>query len=258
MPGAWDSRKYVSYVLSAVVLVAAIITWQVAVDALHVPIYLLPGPSQIFNTMIRASIRWPSAIVVTLYETLAGFFLSVVIGLALAIVIAEFKTLRNVIYPYILVAQIIPKVAIAPILVIWLGFGLGSKVILAFLVSFFPIVIDASSGLLLVDDDLRLLFKALRASKMKYFLKLQLPNSVPFLFNGMKVAISLALIGAVVGEFISSKNGLGFLILEAQMVTDTTLAFASIVYLSVLGIFLFLAVVASESMIRRWKPGLKG
>lgn len=253
-----DGRKYVSYALSAVVFVFAIIAWQVVVDAFHIPVYLLPGPFRIFRTMISSSIGWPSAILDTLYETLAGFSLSVVVGLLIAIVIAEFKTLRNIIYPYILVAQIIPKVAIAPILVIWLGFGLESKVILAFLVSFFPIVIDASSGLLLVDDDLSLLFRALGANKKRYFLKLQLPNSVPYLFNGMKVAISLAVIGAVVAEFISSKNGLGFLILEAQMVTNTTLAFASIVYLSILGIALFLAVVASESLVRRWKPGVKG
>ncbi|MDG7000658.1 MAG: ABC transporter permease subunit, partial [Nitrososphaerota archaeon] len=118
--------------------------------------------------------------------------------------------------------------------------------------------IDASTGLLLVDEDLRLLFRALGANRLKYFLKLQLPNSVPYLFNGMKVAISLAVIGAVVAEFISAKNGLGFLILEAQTVTDTTLAFASIVYLSVLGIVLFLAVMLSENLVRQWKPGVKG
>ena len=258
MDSARDARKYVSYVLSVVVFVIGIFAWQVIVDAFHIPVYLLPGPLRVFSVMVSTSISWPSAILATLYETLAGFALSVVVGLVLAIVIAEFSTLRNIVYPYILVAQIIPKVAIAPILVIWLGFGLESKILLAFLVSFFPIVIDASSGLLLVDDDLSLLFRALGANKRKYLLKLQLPNSVPYLFNGMKVAISLAVIGAVVAEFISAKNGLGFLILEAQTVTNTTLAFASIVYLSVLGIMLFLAVIGFEALVHRWKPGVKG
>ena len=258
MHSARDSRKYVSYTLSVVVFIVAIIVWQLVVDTFHIPVYLLPGPFRIFRDMTSTSIGWPAAILATLYETLAGFALSVVVGMLLAIVIAQSKMLRNIIYPYILVAQIIPKVAIAPILVIWLGFGLESKIILAFLVSFFPIVIDASTGLLLVDEDLRLLFRALGANRLRYFLKLQLPNSVPYLFNGMKVAISLAVIGAVVAEFISAKNGLGFLILEAQTVTDTTLAFASIVYLSVLGIVLFLAVMLSENLVRQWKPGVKG
>jgi len=232
----------------AVILVA----WEVYVQAFGVSRIVLPGPIDILNASIK---NWPVLLRETwptFLESLLGFALAVVIGVPVAVCVANSRILNLTLYPILIATQSVPKVAIAPIILVWFGLGLQSKLVIAFLVAFFPIVVDTAAGMRATPLGLLELARSLRASPMQIFAKVQFPAALPFIFAGAKVAVTLAVIGAVIGEFVGSVGGLGNLLLTANSQLDSPLAWAALIWLSVLGIALFGAVVIAERLVMPW------
>jgi len=233
-------------------LLGLLVLWQLATMVFNIPKWLLPSPLAILDAMIQnANALWVNSLV-TLYESLAGFLLSVLIGVPLAILIVWSPYLRNTVYPILLLFQSIPKTAIAPLIVIWFGHGISSKVVIAFLVAFFPIVVDTAAGLMSVETDMLNLSRSLKSSRQQEFRYIRLPNALPYFFSGAKVAITLAVIGAVIGEFVGGSQGLGYIILLAASQLQTSLIFAALVILSLQGIVLFYAIGFVEKIAVPW------
>jgi NitT/TauT family transport system permease protein len=232
----------------AATLIAAVVAWEVATRAFRVPRFIMPAPSAILGEGWDWRYRFVEHTWVTLYETLGGFALSMAVGVPLAVLIVYSPTLRLALYPLIILAQSVPKIAIAPVLLLILGFGEFPKMVVAFLVAFFPVVVDTATGLAATPPELLDLSRSYRASRFKTFLKVRLPLALPFIFAGAKVAITLSVIGAVVGEFVGSDKGLGYVILSATSYWKTELAFSAMIILSLMAIVLFAAV----SLVERW------
>ena len=244
----WINRN--GPVLAIFALVFAV--WEVAVRALGVPDYILPSPSVI---VAKIFVSWQLLLenaFVTLQEILLGFGLSVVIAIPLAIAVVYSRIFERVAFPFMVSLQTIPKVALAPILVIWLGYGIMPKVMVAFLISFFPIVINSVIGMRSAEKEMIYLVQSMGANELTTFLKIRLPKALPSIFGGLKVGIGQAVVGATVGEFIAGEAGLGYLQLISQVRLDTPLLFAAVVVLSLLGVLLFNAVAFAERIALPW------
>jgi NitT/TauT family transport system permease protein len=233
-------------------LIALVAVWELLCRALNIPVFLIPAPSQVAWRLYEKRDLYLIHTWTTLYETTAGFLLAVVFGILCAAIIVVIPKLRDIVMPLLLVAQLVPKVAIAPLLLIWFGYGLFPKVLVAFLVAFFPIVVNGASGLASVQPELLDLGHSLQASRWQTFWKFRIPTALPELFSGMKVAVTLAIIGAIIGEFVGGNRGLGYLIIVANQELDTPLAFAAIFLLSVAGIALYAIVEMLERMLIPW------
>jgi NitT/TauT family transport system permease protein len=239
---------------STVTLIALVLLWEAFVRYSHIPGWLLPAPSAI----LEAIVEWRSDLVghtmVTLYETIVGFVLSIVISIPLAVAVVYSPLLQNTVYPILLAMQSTPKVAIAPLLALWIGFGAAPKIIVVFLVCFFPIIVATASGLTAVPASLIDLIRSLSASPMQTFVKIRFPTAMPHIFVGLKIAITFAVIGAVIGEFVGSENGLGYLILVSTSQSRTPLAFGSLVLLTIMSIVLYYGVALIERIVVPWAP----
>lgn len=233
-------------------LIALVAAWELLCRALNIPVFLIPAPSQVAWRLYEKRDLYLIHTWTTLYETTAGFLLAVVFGILCAAIIVVIPKLRDIVMPLLLVAQLVPKVAIAPLLLIWFGYGLFPKVLVAFLVAFFPIVVNGASGLASVQPELLDLGHSLQASRWQTFWKFRIPSALPELFSGMKIAVTLAIIGAIIGEFVGGNRGLGYLIIVANQELDTPLAFAAIFLLSAAGIALYAIVEMLERMLIPW------
>lgn len=236
-------------VLTFVLLVAA---WEAATRVFGWPVWLVPGPLDVAEALNERRGLLPRQLWVTFLESAAGFALSVVVGIPLAVAIASSRLLERTIYPILLGLNAVPKIAIAPILILWMGFGYGPKILVSFLLCVFPVVISTATGLRSTPAELVELTRSLCASPAQVFVKARLPAALPHVFVGLKVAISLAVIGAVIGEFVGSSEGLGWVIVNSGANVDTSLAFAAMVLLSLLSIVLFYALVALERLLIPW------
>ena len=249
-------RALGDYVIPAVTLAGALVVWEAASRVFHIPSFVMPAPSAILGEGWAWRYRFIEHTWVTLYETLGGFALSIGVGVPLAVLIVYSPMMRSALYPLIVLAQSIPKIAIAPVLLLILGYGEIPKVVVAFLVAFFPVVVDTATGLAATPPELLDLSRSYRASQFKTFLKVRLPMALPFFFAGAKVAITLSVIGAVVGEFVGSDKGLGYVILSATSYWKTDLAFSAMLLLSLMAILLFGAVSLAERLLCPWlAPG---
>jgi NitT/TauT family transport system permease protein len=236
--------------LMGILLVIAI--WQLYVVQFDVSTVVLPKPSLVFDTMVNKHMLLLSEGWVTFKECLYGFALAMALGIPIAVVLTNSRVLSLTFYPLLVGTQSIPKVAVAPIILVWFGAGIESKLAVAFLVAFFPVVIDTATGLRLTPPELVDLARSLRASRVQIFTKIQFPAALPFVFSGAKVAVTLAVIGGVIGEFVGSTEGLGNLLMVANSQINSPLAWASLIALSVLGILLFAAVVLAERIFMPW------
>jgi NitT/TauT family transport system permease protein len=254
-PGPGPDRSWVlgaEFLLPAATLVVIVVVWEVGVRLFDVPAFVLPAPSLIAAEAWTARAHLPGHTWATLWETLAGFGLSIVVGIPLAACIALSPFLRNTIYPLLVITQSVPKVAIAPVIIIFMGVGEMPKIVVAFLVAFFPIVVDTATGLNAVPPELLDLSRSLKASRLQEFVKVRFPTAVPFIFSGLKVAVALSVVGAVVGEFVQADKGLGYLIVVSTSFFRTALAFAAMAILSVMGIVLFTLVALVERVFFYW------
>lgn len=244
-----DVRKYVYPTVGLLLLLVA---WHLYVLEFKVSIAVLPTPAQVLEALIAKRDLLLSEGWVTLKECLYGFALAFALGVPLAVAVANSRTLNQMFYPLLIATQSVPKVALAPIVLVWLGTGLESKLAIAWMVAFFPIVVDTATGLRATPPDLLELAQSLRASRLQVFMKVQFPAALPFVLSGAKVAVTLAVIGAVIGEFVGSTEGLGNLLLVANSQVDTPLAFAALVALALLGIALYGAVALLEMALAPW------
>jgi len=250
-------RKTYEALPALLVFVASVIAWELVIVTFKVKEFLVPAPSKILLQLLNRNLSWPYHFWVTAWETLAGFAVAAVVGIVIAYLIVHYKRLNQILYPYILLAQIVPKVAVAPLFFIWFGFGEFPKVLVAFLVAFFPIIVDTIVGLHAADPDMLDFMRTLGASPYKTFVKVRLPAALPHIFGGFKVAITLAVIGAVIGEFAGAESGLGYMIVRAQSHFRTDQVFAALFLLSVLGTALFMASVLMERLAIPWYAKMK-
>jgi NitT/TauT family transport system permease protein len=233
-------------------LVVFLFAWEAATRGGLVAPYILPAPSTI---VLRLAASWTTLvphILFTTIEIVLGFLLAVVGGIALAIATAYLPVFERSIYPWIVASQAVPKVAIGPLFVLWMGFGLLPKVVIAFLIAFFPIMIDTVVGLRSVEPDSVLLLRSMGARRWKTFYYLNLPSALPNIFGGMKVGITLATVGAIVGEFIGANEGLGYVLIVATGNLDAPLVFAALVLISVLAVIFYAAVELVEDFFIWW------
>ena len=235
-------------------LIVLVLLWEFLVRWFQTPSWLLPSPSSI----VTATYEWRGDLLVhtwvTLYETLVGYALAIAISIPLAVAVVYSPLLQNTIYPILLAFQSMPKVAIAPLLVLWIGFGVLPKIAVVFLVCFFPIVVATASGLTAVPQSLMDLIRSLSANSLQTFIKIRFPTAMPHIFVGLKIAITFAVIGAVIGEFVGSEQGLGYLILVSTSQSRTPLAFGALVILTVMSMVLYYGVEYIERWAVPWAP----
>jgi len=239
---------------STLTFIAMVIAWEVVVRRLNIPGWLLPSPSAIADAMWDWRSELVGHFLVTLYETLVGFAVAIAVSVPLAVAVVYSPVLQNTIYPILLAFQSMPKVAIAPLLALWIGFGALPKIIVVFLVCFFPIVVATATGLTAVPGSLMDLIRSLSASQTQTFMKIRFPTAMPHIFVGLKIAITFAVIGAVIGEFVGSENGLGYLILVSTSQSRTPLAFGALVLLTVMSIVLYYGIAFIERIVVPWAP----
>jgi NitT/TauT family transport system permease protein len=241
----WFNRTWPS-ILFAVLLV---VVWEAAADYFRIPDILLPAPSKVIAGMIGATPLYLKHVWPTLNEILLGYAIALALGTLCGLIIAFSRFMGNAIYPALVATQIMPKVAFAPLLVVWFGFGLMPKLILIALIAFFPIVINTVVALNMTSQETIYLFRSMGAGPVQTFFKLRLPAALPVFFGGLKIAATFAVIGVVVAEFYSSDQGLGYLLLLEVSNGDTTRAFGSIIYLTLLGLLVFGVVVLIERLM---------
>jgi NitT/TauT family transport system permease protein len=245
----------VKAILGATLTFIALVTlWELLVREFNVPGWILPAPSAIAIAFAEWRGELARHSLVTLYETVVGFALATAISIPLAVAVIYAPILRNTIYPILLVFQSVPKVAIAPLLALWIGFGMLPKVVVVFLVCFFPIVVATATGLSAVPTPLMELIRSLSASTLQTFVKIRFPTAMPHIFVGLKIAITFAVIGAVIGEFVGSEDGLGYLILVSSSQSRTPLAFAALALLTVMSIVLYYIIALVERIVVPWAP----
>ena len=241
-----------SAVPAALVLVGLLVVWQAYVVLFNVKRFILPPPTEVLSSLLtKWTIYWPHTIV-TFREAALGLILGAAVGLALALLITASRALRLAIYPLVVATQAMPVIAIAPLLIIWFGYGPTSKILVAALVSFFPIVVSAAAGLASLDDGAVRLMRSFPASQGRIFVSARLPHALPQIFSGFKVAAVLSVVGAVVGEWVGSDEGLGFLIIQSNAKLATTTVFGAVVVLTLMGILLFLIVTLIEWIALPW------
>lgn len=233
-------------------LAILLLAWEAAVRILETPEYILPPPSAIGSEIYSQHGLLLHHSWVTLVEILLGFALSIAVALPLAVLIVYSRFFERVFYPLLVSSQTIPKVAIAPLFVFWFGLGLLPKVLIAFLVAFFPLVISSVIGMRSTSPEMIYLVRSMGAGTIKTFVKARFPNALPSIFGGLKVAITLSVIGAIVGEFVGTSAGLGYLVVVAQGNLQSRLIFAAITMMAIIGVVLFYIVELIERVVLSW------
>jgi NitT/TauT family transport system permease protein/putative hydroxymethylpyrimidine transport system permease protein len=247
------------WVLPTLLLAALLGAWQLAAttgaiaNALHLEPFLVPSPAEIGESLWQSRSLLAENAWVTLQEVLLGFGCAVVAGLGFAVALHLSETLRRAFYPLIVASQTIPVPAIAPILVVWLGYGIGPKLVIVALVCFFAIVVNTLDGLRSVDPEATKMMRTLDASRVQILRRVEAPTALPYAFSGAKIAVAVAFIGAVFGEWVGSDSGLGHLILVDNAQLETARVFAAVAVLSAMAIALFALLALAERRIVRWR-----
>jgi NitT/TauT family transport system permease protein len=239
-----------TFALSLAVLAA----WELAIRLFKVPNFVLPAPSAIVTALIDNRAQLAAATKATAVEILVGFLLSALVGICVALLIVRFERFGKALYPLVVLFQNVPKVALAPIFILWFGYDLTPKVTLIVVIAFFPVAIDMLAGLQSVEPSFVALMQSVGASRGEILLHVRIPHSLPYLMAGLKVAITFSVIGAIVGEFAGANAGLGYVIQFASTQLDTALVFAALVVVSVLGLLFYYVVEFFERTMISWAP----
>jgi len=247
-----DESRFSRFGLPVLGMVGLLAVWWLSTIVFHISTFLLPSPWDI----VMAFIELPKVMLLeswtTLYEALLGFGIATVIALTVALLITSMRPIGRAVMPLLVTINSVPKLAVAPLLVIWMGFGATPKIIMVMLICFFPIVLSAATGLRSTPSDFNELANSLSASRWKTFVKVRLPWALPQIFTGLKVAISLAVIGAVVAELSGAEHGLGFVVVSSSQQASTAQAFAAVVLLTLESLGLFYALVGLERLLLPW------
>jgi len=236
----------------ALVILGAFILWEGVVVVFQIPPFVLPGPRAVWEALVK----WQDAIwlnaVQTLYTTLVGFGLALVAGMGLGLAIGYSTLVYRALYPLLVGFNSVPKVAIVPVLVIWFGIGTIPAILTAFLISFFPIVVNVATGLATLEPELQDVLRSLGASKGEIFLKVGIPRSLPYFFASLKVAATMAFVGAVISETVAANRGIGYLMIVASSRFEVPLVFAGLVVIAAMGVALFVVFAIIESRLTGW------
>jgi NitT/TauT family transport system permease protein len=249
------SRGWRSVLLPLVTALVGLAAWEGLVRVRRIPSAILPPPTEVAQTLVAVhglllEHAWPTTV-----ETVAGFLLAAVVGIAVAIAITYSRPIREALYPLLVVFQLIPKVALAPLFIVWLGIGSSSRLTFALFISFFPVVISTAAGLINTDRYMIRLARSLTANDWQIFVNIRFPGALPHIFSGLKIAVTLSIIGVIVGEFITSQAGLGYLIVFATSRAETAAIMAAILVLCIIGLVLYGAVALAERLMLRWYQG---
>jgi NitT/TauT family transport system permease protein len=238
-------QRWTFALLAHVALVAA---WYLFVKLGNVPKFVMPSPGATLDALLQPNYSWWTNIAVTTTEIFAGYFLALVVGVALALVFTWSKPLESFFMPLLVSLNMIPKVALGPLIIVWFKYGVFPNTIMAFSICVFPILLTTARGLREIEPELLDLVRSLKGSRWQLFSKVQLPGALPYIFSGMKVAAILAVAGAIVGEFLGSDKGLGYLMLQVQVTLDTPAMFMAVIMITLIGMLLYGMVLALE----RW------
>src|SRR6266849_5605083 len=241
--------------LPALVFVALIGLWWAAVEIIKVPGYLLPPPQDVLPRLVTSRQTLWNHTLVTLQEIILGFTLSVVTAIPLGLLIALSPTAKRMLYPLLVFIQLVPKIAIAPLFVVWVGFGPTSKVLLTLLLTFFPLLLASIAGFQLLDQRMLYLTRSMGATFWQTFRYLRFPSALPVIFGGLKTSATIAATAAIVAEFVGANKGLGYLLLQATGTLDTTLVFSILFLLTIIGLALNTIVELSEYVMTPWRRG---
>src|SRR4051812_4053071 len=254
----WQRLLYSDFTRPVLMIVIILVLWDLLIRIFKIPPYLIPAPDKVVGQLIA---EWPRLFkesMVTTYATLGGFALSILFGIPMAMLIAYSRTVESFVYPLLVFSQSIPKIAIAPLFVVWFGFGIVPKIIAAFLLGFFPVVVSTVMGFKSVESDMLDLARSMQASRLQTFLRISFPHALPSIFSGLKVSVTLAVVGAVVGEFVGSNSGIGYVLQIANGNFDLPLMFAALVVLSMIGVILFVAIDVVERLTIPWHASQRG
>ncbi len=243
--------------MPAIISVLLLVAWQFGVETLNIPEAILPTPLRIIETII---LRWELLLQhswPTLSECLFGFALAVAVGMGLGMLLAFSRLFRVGVYPLVVAFQVVPKVALAPLFIVWFGLGMTSRVLLAFVIAFFPMVVNTYAGIQSTDPIMVRMARASSASRWTIFRKIEFPTALPYIFSGLKIGITFAVIGIIVAEFVTAQEGLGYLIVFSEGNVDTPMLMAALTVLSLLGVMLYAAIAGLEKLIVRWDVGQK-
>lgn len=234
-------------------IVIMMVVWQIVVDAFNIPIYLLPAPTAVWKAGVAHFGEIMGHAWVTVVETLIGFALSAVFGVLVAIALAAWPLAGRAVFPILVASQVIPKIAVAPLVAIWIGTGMWTSGLIAFVMAFFPVVINATQGFNSADDDSVQLIQSMGGSKWTVFRYLRIPGALPYIWTGLQLSMAFAVVGAVVGEFIGAAAGLGYLLIVAQGNLRTDILFAALVVLTLIGLILYYSVEYLAHRSVKWK-----
>ncbi len=247
MTGSRDAiQRYTLAVLSHLLLIAA---WHFFVVIGKVPAFVMPSPAATLRALVVPNYRWLDNIAVTTTEIFGGYILAVVVGIGIALLFSWSRWLEIVAMPLLVSLNMIPKVALGPLIIVWFKYGIGPNIMMAFAICFFPVVLTTARGLREVEPELLDLVRTLRGSRLQIFAKIQLPGALPYIFSGMKVAAILAVAGAIVGEFLGSDQGLGYLMLQVQVTLDTAAMFMAVILITLIGMALYGMVLGLERIL---------
>ena len=245
-----EKLKRLTPALAALVLL--VVAWEVLARRYKVPQFIVPLPTAVWHEFQAKWAHLPRHIWFTVAEVLVAFVVSAVMGVGLGIAVVFSRFLNNVFMPLILALQVVPKIAIAPLVLIWFGFGFRGKVVIALTVAFFPVLVNTISGLQSTEPEILDLARSLHARKIQIFRKILFPNALPYIFTGLKICITLAVVGAIIGEFMSGNQGLGHVLMQAQFEINTPLMFVSLALLGVIGLGSYGLVVLLERLCLPW------
>jgi NitT/TauT family transport system permease protein len=244
----WLTRNSAAIVLFVTLLGA----WQLAVSAFEMREYILPSPLAVLRALGGSEIPWAGHLWITTLEIVGAFVLAGVVGVVLGIAIAWSPVLAKALVPFLVFVNTLPKVAVAPLFLLWLGYGVVPNMLIGALIGFFPVVINTAVGLTQVDEEMLDLGRVFNAPKWRVFAKIRIPNAYPYILSALKVTATAAVVGAIVGEFVASQKGLGYVIITTQGSMNTPVAFAALVWISVIGLALYGAVVLAARWIAPW------
>jgi NitT/TauT family transport system permease protein len=244
-----SSDKFRRYALAILAHVLVIVVWYAVVKLAHIPSFIMPTPLATVSTLAGENYHWLANALVTASEIFGGYILAVVFGIAIAILLSWSRTADATVMPLLVSFNMIPKVALGPLFIVWFSYGIMPNTIIAFSICFFPILLTAARGFREIEPDLLDLVRSLKGSKWQIFTKIQLPGALPYIFSGMKVGAILAVAGAIVGEFLGSSRGLGYLMLQVQVTLDTAGMFMAVILITLIGVALYGLVLGLERLI---------
>lgn len=258
----WVVRsRYLPYVTTPLLLGVAIAAWAGYVSIFEVSQYVLPGPGEVFASLADQLSRphvWQQHIWTTFYETIVGFALGLLVGIVLGFAIGRWHLVEQVATPFVVATQVVPKVALVPLFILWFGFGPSSKVAVAAMLAFFPIMANTALGIKSIPSDMRDMFSVIHAGPWHRFWKLEMPHSLPYILAGAEVGMVLATVGAIVGEYLAGDRGLGRYAIMLQNSLQIPELYASIIMMTIFGFVLYMAVVALRRVLIPWHESVRG